>query len=186
MDSSSSDRDPVELLAEEFMERRRRGESPSIQEYEEKYPTHAEDIRDVFPALIVMDEADPGATDLNLQQSNLQDAWSQPPLQRIGDYQILREIGRGGMGVVYEAEQLSLRRRVALKILPQSISRDSRSMARFQREAQAAARLHHTNIVPVYEVGQDQDTSFYAMQLIQGRGLDEVIQDLCHLQDETN
>ena len=96
----------------------------------------------------------------------------------MGDYRILREIGRGGMGVVYEAEQESLGRRVALKVLPRPIARDGTALARFRREARAAARLHHTNIVPVFEVGQDGDVCYYAMQFIHGQGLDAVIEEL--------
>ena len=76
------------------------------------------------------------------------------------------------MGVVYEAEQISLGRRVALKVLPRQVSSDRMVQERFRREARAAARLHHTNIVPVFEVGQDGDVRFYAMQFIQGQGLD--------------
>ena len=96
-------------------------------------------------------------------------------LQRVGDYRILREIGRGGMGVVYEAEQESLGRRVALKVLPPQMAGDSKWIERFQREAQAAARMHHTNIVPVFDVGQDNEYVFFAMQLIEGQGLDQLI-----------
>jgi Protein kinase domain len=93
--------------------------------------------------------------------------------RQIGDYRILREIGRGGMGVVYEAEQISLGRRVALKVLSGELSRDRLTQERFRREARAAARLHHTNIVPVYDVGQDGDVRYYAVQFIGGgRGPD--------------
>ena len=106
-----------------------------------------------------------------------------PPPSQVGDYRILREIGRGGMGVVYEAEQISLGRRVALKVLPGQVSGDRMILERFRREARAAARLHHTNIVPVYEVGQDGDVRFYAMQFIQGQGLDLVIDELRRLRD---
>src|SRR5438876_5440452 len=85
------------------------------------------------------------------------------------------------MGVVYEAEQLSLGRRVALKVLPVEAARDATLLARFRRESQAAAQLHHSNIVPVFEVGQQGDTCFYAMQYIQGQPLDQVIQELQRL-----
>src|SRR5205085_1761121 len=108
-----------------------------------------------------------------------------PALQQVGDYRIVREVGRGGMGVVYEAEQVSLGRRVALKILPLQASQDGRALERFRREARAAAKLHHTNIVPVFEVGQDGDVCYYAMQLIQGQGLDEVIDELFRLRNES-
>lgn len=93
----------------------------------------------------------------------------------LGDYQLLRELGRGGMGIVFEAEQISLNRRVALKILPTHIANDPETVLRFRREAQAAARLHHGNVVPIFEVGQEGDVCFYAMQLIVGRGLDRLI-----------
>ena len=99
-------------------------------------------------------------------------------LQQVGDYRILCEIGRGGMGVVYEAEQQALGRRVALKVLPRTSAGDGSAQIRFQREAKAAARMHHTNIVPVFDVGQDGEHLYYAMQLIQGQGLDLVIDDL--------
>jgi serine/threonine protein kinase len=96
----------------------------------------------------------------------------------LGDFQILREIGRGGMGVVYEATQLSLGRRVALKVLPFAATLDPRQLQRFQNEAKAAAQLHHTNIVPVYAVGCERGVHFYAMQLIEGRSLAELVREL--------
>jgi eukaryotic-like serine/threonine-protein kinase len=99
------------------------------------------------------------------------------PSEPLGDFKIIRELGRGGMGVVYEAVQLSLGRRVALKVLPFAASLDARHLQRFKTEAHAAAQLHHTSIVPVYAVGCDRGTHFYAMQLIEGRPLDEVIRE---------
>src|SRR5205085_8465057 len=93
-------------------------------------------------------------------------------LERLGDYRILREVGRGGMGVVYEAEQESLGRHVALKVLPASALLNATYLERFRREAKAAARLHHTNIVPVFGVGEAEGVPFYAMQFIHGEGLD--------------
>jgi WD40 repeat protein len=102
--------------------------------------------------------------------------------QQLGDYRIVREIGQGGMGVVYEAEQLSLGRHVALKILPRSLVREAKQRQRFEREARAAAQLHHTNIVPVFGVGEHDGQPYYAMQFIQGLGLDEVIEELKRMQ----
>src|SRR5262245_6760984 len=86
------------------------------------------------------------------------------PANPLGDFQIVREIGRGGMGIVYEAVQLSLGRRVALKVLPFAATFDAKYLQRFHKEAQAAAQLHHTNIVPVYAVGCERGVHFYAMQ----------------------
>ncbi|GJQ25442.1 MAG: hypothetical protein HBSAPP02_04740 [Phycisphaerae bacterium] len=97
------------------------------------------------------------------------------PGSRLGDFEIVSEIGRGGMGVVYRARQLSLNRIVALKVLPALAGADDKAVSRFVREAQAAARLHHTNIVPVYAQGQQDGHFFYAMELIDGESLDRVI-----------
>ncbi len=96
-------------------------------------------------------------------------------LGRLGDYQLLREIGRGGMGVVYEAEQISLRRRVALKVLPFAAAIDPRQLQRFRTEALAAAHLQHENIVPVYAVGTERGVHYYAMRFIDGQSLAAVI-----------
>jgi serine/threonine protein kinase/Flp pilus assembly protein TadD len=96
----------------------------------------------------------------------------------LGDYHIVREVGRGGMGVVYEAVQLSLGRRVALKVLPLAAAMDPKHLQRFRNEAQAAASLQHQHIVPVYAVGCERGVHFYAMQFIEGRTLAEVIQEL--------
>jgi serine/threonine protein kinase len=102
----------------------------------------------------------------------------------LGDFQLVREIGRGGMGVVYEATQLSLGRKVAVKVLPLAASLDGRHLQRFRNEAQAAAQLHHSHIVPVYAVGCERSVHYYAMQLIEGRSLAEVIR-LLRREDQT-
>src|SRR5437660_3692863 len=105
-----------------------------------------------------------------------------PPLERLGDFRIIREIGHGGMGVVYEAEQVSLGRHVALKVLPKQLLIDARTKRRFEREAKAAARLRHTSIVPVFGVGEHEGLPYYVMQFIPGLGLDEVLEELKRLQ----
>ncbi len=101
-------------------------------------------------------------------------------LRKLGDFELRRVIGRGGMGIVYEAQQLSLRRRVALKLLPLISVLDSRQIARFKNEAQAAANLQHPNIVPVYAVGNYQGVHYYAMRFIDGHPLDAIIAALRH------
>jgi serine/threonine protein kinase len=101
-----------------------------------------------------------------------------PSPQRLGDFELVRELGRGGMGVVYEARQVSLNRRVALKVLGGDLGLTGKAVQRFRREAEAAARLHHTNIVPVYATGEQGGIHFYAMELIDGPSLDQVIRQL--------
>src|SRR5208337_1158508 len=96
-------------------------------------------------------------------------------LQQLGDFRILREIGRGGMGIVYEAMQESLGRRIALKVLSKQSLLNAKTLERFQREAQAAARLHHSHIVPVFGVGAADGLHYYVMQFIEGKGLHEVM-----------
>ncbi len=97
-------------------------------------------------------------------------------LGTLGDFRILREAGRGGMGVVYEAVQVSLGRRVALKVLLNAAAIDPRHVRRFQVEAQAAAGLHHPGIVPVFATGAEDGIRFYAMRFIEGQDLARVIQ----------
>ncbi|MBL8794792.1 MAG: protein kinase [Planctomycetia bacterium] len=143
-------------VADEFTERTQRGEHPDIEEYARLHPDAAEVLRQVLPALRVLGDAAP--------------APAAPP--HLGDYRLLREVGRGGMGIVYEAEQISLQRRVALKVLPLSPGLDALRLARFEREARTAALLHHTNIVPVFDVGHEQGVHYYAMQFIEGQSLD--------------
>ena len=101
-----------------------------------------------------------------------------PPVRQLGDYQLLRLVGRGGMGIVYEAEQVSLRRRVAVKVLPMSAAWDDHRLQRFQNEAHAAARLHHQNIVPVYTVGCEHGVHYFAMQYLEGQTIAQVITEL--------
>jgi WD40 repeat protein/serine/threonine protein kinase len=179
MSDPSSEPDPVEALAEEFLERQRQGERPDVAEYARRYPEWADRIRKVFRALALLEDARPAEATGSVAGSPAGPAAA--VLQQVGDYRIVREVGRGGMGVVYEAEQVSLGRHVALKVLPAQALLDPRHLRRFQREAKAAARLHHTNIVPVYGVGEQDGVHYYVMQFIQGLGLDEVLTELKRL-----
>src|SRR5579864_509957 len=178
MSASSADRNPVDQLAEEFAERYRRGERPSLTEYVEKYPQHADEIRELFPALVMMERLKPAAGDATRASGGGAPPAGSAPLECLGDYRILRKIGHGGQGEVYEAEQLSLGRHVALKVLPPDALLRPTYLERFRREAKAAAKLHHTNIVPVFGVGEQDGVYYYAMQYIRGEGLDKVLHDL--------
>ena len=137
--SESEQYDLLDRLAEEFADRLRRGERPTFKEYTDRYPELADEIRELFPAMVQVEQAD----DLRQgdEEKETRDSWAaNPPLSQIGDYRILREIGRGGMGVVYEAEQISLGRRVALRILPGPASGD-RVVSRSGWATFAAPRL---------------------------------------------
>src|SRR6516225_5007393 len=184
MSSSSDERGPVGLLADEFLARCKRGERPTIKEYCDRHPELAGEIRDVFEALLMVEDLKPGTDEVSGSAGESVQVGGKR-LQQVGDYRILCEIGRGGMGVVYEAEQQALGRRVALKVLPRTSAGDGSAQLRFQREAKAAARMHHTNIVPVFDVGQDGEHLYYAMQLIHGQGLDLVIEDLKRLRAQS-
>ena len=176
---SEEDRHPVEVIAEEYSTRLRAGEKPTIEEYVLRYPEHAELLRTILPSIALMervsndDSAQPKSSASHLVSTI---AKGQP--SSLGDYEIVREIGRGGMGVVYEAIQRSLNRHVALKVISGLISGNAKHNARFRREAEAAASLHHTNIVPIYGIGEDHGLQYYAMQLIDGVTLHDVIECL--------
>jgi serine/threonine protein kinase len=134
-----------------------------------RYPDLADELRECLASLAFIRRAG------NLSVAPDASAEGEGTEGVLGDFRIVREVGRGGMGVVYEAEHISLRRRVALKVLPFAATMDPRHLQRFHNEAQAAACLHHTNIVPVHFVGCERGVHFYAMQFIDGQSLAELI-----------
>jgi len=166
-DGSASD--PFDRLAEEFATRCRRGESPSIGEYEARYPDLAERIRELLPSVAMMEQL---KRDIG-QAWDAEEGCSHP--KRLGEFHVVRELGRGGMGVVYEAAQESLGRHVALKVIHRHGLLDAKRLRRFRREAQAVAQLHHTNIVPIFGVGEHDGLPYYVMQHIRGSGLDVLL-----------
>lgn len=168
--SGSTSRQFGELM-DEFVDRYRAGEGPSVEDYARRFPDHADEIRDVFPTLLMMEDVGSDGSSDQITPDG-----SAP--RQLGEYRVIREIGRGGMGIVYEAEQETLGRHVALKVLPYYSLMDPKQLKRFRREARAAAQLHHTNIVPVFGVGEHEDVHYYAMQFIRGLGLDEVLNEL--------
>lgn len=162
----------VDHLAEEFVDRCRRGEQVSIEEYVSRYPELAEFIRDLFPTLLTVEklklpQGDESRLDASVDAVRQQS--SQWPC--FTDYKIIREIARGGMGIVYEAEQRSLSRRVALKVLASPHLCHDNLKQRFLNEARSLATLHHTNIIPIFEVGEEDGVDYYSMQYIDGESL---------------
>ena len=177
MADATPDRDPLELLAAEYMEQLRQGQRPSIEEYAAQHPELAGEIRDLFPTIAVTER-------LKAQQARSSGGLATlgaARLEQLGDFRLIREIGRGGMGVVFEAEQESLGRRVAVKVLPRQVLLDEKHLKRFEREARIAANLHHTNIVEVFGVGEQDGFHYYVMQYIRGAGLDAIIPRLAKL-----
>jgi eukaryotic-like serine/threonine-protein kinase len=152
----------TELLAVELELRRASGETPRLDEYLRRFPESADTISALLDEPLSTDAAPP-------------DDGRIP--ERFGEFRIVREIGRGGMGVVYEAVQESLQRTVALKSLLHRIESHGDGHRRFEREARAIARLHHSHIVDVFGNGEHDGVPFFAMRFIDGEGLDKIITD---------
>ncbi len=161
-----SDSEIIDSVLNDAMLRARRGEVIVIDEYCETYPELADELRVMLPALTLLERP---AAELAAPVR------STPIPPALADFEIIREIGRGAMGVVYEAIQRSLDRRVALKLFASSVKSTATHPERFRREAHTAARLHHTNIIPVFEAGEADGQSFYAMQLIDGINLQQLL-----------
>jgi serine/threonine protein kinase len=151
------------------------GARPDRAEFLARYPEIAAELAECLSGLEFVHAVAPALSGAAAEGTARDPGADVGPGVPLGDFRILREVGRGGMGVVYEAEQLSLGRRVALKVLPFAATMDPRQLQRFHNEARAAAGLHHTNIVPVYAVGCERGVHYFAMQFIDGRTLAEFI-----------
>jgi serine/threonine protein kinase len=175
-DSSANlnvDHELLDQLVEQFTARIRAGETPSIADYQARYPTWSDEIHELLSSAAMIEGLK--------RQTGLPGTGRRPPfeelseMQRLGEYRIVRELGRGGMGIVLEAEHDSLGRRVAIKVLPQRLLVDQKNIERFTREARAAATLHHNNIVSVFGVGHSDGYYYYVMEYVDGCGLDQVL-----------
>jgi eukaryotic-like serine/threonine-protein kinase len=161
---------------EEYMEALREGRPCSRDEFLAQYADIAEELGECLSGLEFIQHA---VDQLEASRGMAATSLAEPMTRaQLGDYRILREVGRGGMGVVYEAHQVSLGRRVALKVLPFAAAIDPKQRQRFQIEAQAAAQLHHPHIVPIFGVGCDHGVHYYAMQFVEGRSLAAIIHEL--------
>jgi len=150
----------LEEVLDRYLAERAAGEEPDREGYLRAHPSLAEALRGVFRTLDFVE-----ATSRTLHASGLACG------DRVGEFRIVREVGRGGMGVVYEAVQVPLQRRVALKVLGPGAALSPHAAERFALEAETAGRLHHSNIVPVHAVGEQDGLLYYAMQFIGGRSL---------------
>lgn len=169
---------PLDLLAEEYARRFREGEEPTIEEFERRYPDHSGEIRRMLETIEFLERGKmtviaPGSKS---PPGGLKE--SAPFPQRFGDLRVVRELGRGGMGIVFEAVEERLGRKVAVKVLPRHALSDEAARQRFFREARAIAKLQHPNIVPIYSLGEQDDVPFFVMRLIDGQGLDRLASEL--------
>ena len=166
-------------LGDDFVRRRKSGENLDLDAFVEQHQAIGAQLRDYVIAVEIMEEFKPDSV-VSTTQNPIQHPSEFPVLP---DYRIIRQIGLGGMGVVYEAEQLSLGRRIALKVLPSQLNNDLIAVQRFIREAKSAASLHHTNIVPVFDVGSEGQCHYYAMQYILGSSIRDVVMELNRRKD---
>jgi eukaryotic-like serine/threonine-protein kinase len=167
-------RDQLEVLASHFSEKVRAGLSPNIEDYIHAYPQYADEIKELFPMVAALEQwkSDREAQSL---RSGVPEAFD---IEQLGDCKIVREIGRGGMGVVFDAVQGTLERRVAVKLLPWRYSMVPRWQERFEKEARMIAKLKHFNIVPIYSFGTHEGYAYYVMQYVEGVSLARIIQGL--------
>jgi serine/threonine protein kinase/tetratricopeptide (TPR) repeat protein len=157
-------------IVDELADRLAAGDEIDMAQYISRLPDHATQLQDAYESLRQM-------LQVRRHLASVLES-PDPDGEPLGDFRILHEIGRGGMGIVYAAEQLSLVRRVAVKILPFAALLNARQLARFHNEARTAAMLRHSNIVNVHSVGCERGLHYYAMDLIDGVSLAEVIQQL--------
>ncbi|MGI9470020.1 MAG: protein kinase domain-containing protein [Rubripirellula sp.] len=172
------DKDPetIEQLADEILDRVRGGKQMPSDELRDRFPELSDDVNDLAHTLTCLEEASFRRRNLVGRTTTLGASGQQ--LRTLGGFRLIREISRGGMGIVYEAEQQSLQRRVAVKVLPPSPLLSQVERSRFEREGTASARLHHTHIVPVIGTGVEQGVQYCVMQYINGCSLDQLVREL--------
>ena len=167
-------RQPVEILATQFVEELRQGTAPTVEDYARRYPVHAETIRESFPVLALLEQSRL-QKEASAFRQNMPDKF---PFTQLGRCELLCELGRGGMGVVFQARESDSGHIVAVKVLPWRVSIVPEWQKRFEEEARTTAKLRHRNIVPVFRFGQEHGYCYFVMQYVNGIGLDLVINKL--------
>ncbi len=157
---------PLEVLLEQFLDRLRAGDAPDVDAFAAGYPEHTAELLRILPLIAEMEDMRKEKTAPSSPRS------SDTPNLPDSDYRLIRKIGSGGMGVVFEALQVSLNRKVAVKLLSSPLLKDASQRSRFEKEARVIAMLHHPNIVKILSAGCSRECCYYAMELIEGRGLD--------------
>ncbi|MCF0234664.1 MAG: serine/threonine protein kinase [Thermoguttaceae bacterium] len=172
LDSAASRKELiVDSLLERFNEERRAGKNPSIDEYAAQYPEYADEIRDLLKTSLLLASCESSSF---FAQARRRASFT-TELERLKNYRIIRKIGEGGMGVVYEAFDETLKRSVALKVMKLFPGDNSETIARFEREAKLAASLYHPNLVPVFGSWMEGDVYFYVMLLVEGHSLSDFL-----------
>src|SRR5580693_9406300 len=178
-DAASDEDDRLGEAIEEYLALAERDQAPDLEEFLARHDDVKEDLRAALEGLeLVHGLVGRGGSSAS-GPSRGAGRWLESG-HRIAGYRVVRELGRGGMGTVYEAVHVGLDRPVALKVLGTHAAPDSSARRRFLNEARTAAGLHHTHIVPVFDVGQVGGLCYYAMQRIEGAGLDRVLRHLRH------
>lgn len=166
---TEEDPDDLRRIVEEFIRLYEKGEISSIDEFSARHPEPLrEAIRRECEETLDLRES--------LAQQEAASTWGNPIGKRLGDFEIIEEIERGGFGIVYLAEQISLKRRVALKVLPHQLTLSERGVQRFQREAEAVAKLSHPGIVQVIQYGTEAGIHYLAMEYIKGPNLHQILE----------
>ena len=180
--TSPSEARLVEVL-DAYMAAAQEGRAPARNELLAQHPELAEDLEACLASLEFIRQASLTSQPRSADSKEVDASEGDAGIGDLGDFRLIAEVGRGGMGVVYEAVQRSLNRRVALKVLPFAAAMDPSQLRRFHTEALAAAQLHHTHIVPVYSVGCERGVHYYAMQFIEGQTLAHAIADRRKLEE---
>ncbi len=161
----------IEMRCDEYIQLHRSGTAPTQEEFAAQFPELESQILELLPAVVLMESA---RSRKFLKRKDGRVMSGPEEIVQLGDYHIVHELGRGGMGIVYEAHQASLDRRVALKVLPKH-SLSPRQVEKFFIEASTAAKLHHTNIAPIYDVGTHDGFHYFSMQLLKGNSLESYV-----------